>query len=117
MNTPFDPIDKESLSKVLSSPPFITVDGVLNIREVGGFPIIAVNNVLVKPGYYFRASDPSKITDKGKEQLRTFGIMKIFDFRGTKEIKAPLLSMEGVKVIPVKIEDDTPSDPMHIIYE
>lgn len=115
MNTPFDPIDKESLSKVLSSPPFITVDGVANIREVGGFPIIAVNHVLVKSGYYFRAADPSKITDKGKEQLRSFGIMKIFDFRSPQEIKAPILSIEGVKVIPVPISDDRPFDPKYLI--
>ena len=116
MITPFDQIDAESLSKVLSSPPFLTVDGVANIREVGGFTITGVS-ALVKPGYYFRAGELSHITDKGKEQLRSFGIRKVFDSRAPHEVarfEAPSPSIEGVEFTMASVSNDGEFDPISI---
>ncbi len=116
MISPFDPIDKETLTKVLSSPPFITVQGVCNFREVGGYAA-SQGNLLVKPGYYYRCGDPSHITDKGKETLRNLGIKKVFDFRANHEVAkfdAPSPTIDGIEFIRASVSNDEAFDPISI---
>ncbi|KIJ66752.1 hypothetical protein HYDPIDRAFT_85094 [Hydnomerulius pinastri MD-312] len=85
----------------LGSPPFVTVEGVINIRSVGGF---ATSNegLVVKANAFFRSGELSYVTEKGKEQLRALGIKKIFDLRSPTEIKnyntsAP--TIEGIELV------------------
>ena len=69
----------------LPSPPFVTVEGVINIRSVGG---VATSNgdMVVKSQAIFRSGEISGVTEEGKEQLRALGIKKIFDLRSDVEI-------------------------------
>jgi hypothetical protein len=83
--------------------PFISVDGVVNFRDIGGYvcrnsaglspwtPNVDKNTEeqwCIRPGFLFRAAQPSQITPAGIEILRkTLDIQAIFDFRSESEIQ------------------------------
>ncbi|KAJ7286862.1 protein-tyrosine phosphatase-like protein [Mycena rebaudengoi] len=67
-------------SDILSSAPFVVVDGVFNIRAIGGYKANDPTYV-VKPGVAFRSGEISGITETGKEQLLALGIHRVFDLR------------------------------------
>ncbi|KAI9653166.1 MAG: hypothetical protein M1821_007706 [Bathelium mastoideum] len=69
----------------LPSPPFVTVDGVHNFRDVGGTPVALSSKVV--PGILFRSADPSNATSAGLRRLRELGITHVFDLRSTIEIE------------------------------
>jgi len=79
------PLDPEILSDVLSKHPFVTIDGVCNIRDLGMIPAEDGENV-TRSGIMFRSGELSGITQLGKEQLRALGITTIFDLRSDTEI-------------------------------
>lgn len=84
---------------------FLSVDGVVNLRELGGYPCVAVpptpasngspdkpteashKHSSIRPGFLFRSAQPSQITPAGIETLiHKLGIQAIFDFRSQTEI-------------------------------
>jgi protein tyrosine/serine phosphatase len=81
------------------------VEGVINIRDIGGYPSQSNPSLIVKPGLIFRSGDPSRITDLGKEQLRALGIKKIFDLRSDSEIQVndARAGIDGVEIIRVPV--------------
>jgi protein tyrosine/serine phosphatase len=82
------------------------VDGVINIRDIGGYLTQANTSLIVKPGVVFRSGEPSCITDLGKEQLHALGIKTIFDLRSDIEMKMYNIQgteIEGVRTIRVPI--------------
>lgn len=94
---------------VLSSPPFVTVDGVMNIRTLGGYP--ATPGTITKPMHVFRSAELSGITNTGKEQLQALGIRKVFDIRSAPEItrfNAAVPVVDGVQFVsvPAMTEDE-----------
>lgn len=103
----FPTLDKDVLESALSSPPFIVVEGVINIRDFGGYS--SSSGATVKPAYLFRSGEPTRITPAGIDQLRAFGIKKVFDLRAEAEIakyKTPNAEIEGVDFVRVPILDD-----------
>jgi protein tyrosine/serine phosphatase len=87
---------------------FLSVGGVLNFRELGGYPCGAVppthapngspdnaseatpwdSQSSIRPGFLFRSAQPSQITPAGIETLiHKLGIQAIFDFRSQTEIQ------------------------------
>ena len=52
-------LDPAYVSKVLSNPPFVTISGVHNSRD------LASPERPIKPGHIFRAAELSSITEKG----------------------------------------------------
>ncbi|KAF8069862.1 hypothetical protein FPV67DRAFT_988417 [Lyophyllum atratum] len=67
---------------VFASPPFVTVEGVVNVRTLGGYSIPGqAPRSQLKPLHVFRSGDLSGITDHGKAQLLVLGITTIFDTR------------------------------------
>ncbi|KZT35550.1 hypothetical protein SISSUDRAFT_160575 [Sistotremastrum suecicum HHB10207 ss-3] len=93
-------------------PPFVVVDGVSNIRDLGGYPLPHGN--VSKKHVAFRSAEVSSITEKGKEQLRRLGVSVVYDLRSDLELakfNAPLPDIPGVEVtrVPVfKSEDYSP---------
>lgn len=83
--------------------PFVSVDGVVNFRDIGGYVCrnsaglssspLNVNETseqqwYIRPGFLFRAAQPSQITPAGIEILtKTLAIEAIFDFRSESEIQ------------------------------
>jgi len=87
--------------KILSSPPFVNVEGMINMRDAGGH-LSSLYNKRVKPGYIFRAGDPSHITERGKDQLLALGVKTIFDLRSDTEIesyKSATLMVDGIEFV------------------
>jgi hypothetical protein len=99
-------LDPIAVQKVLSSPPFAVVEGVINIRDVGGYPIQSKPSLVVKPGSIFRSGDLSRITDLGKKQIHALGIKTIFDLRSDLEIqtyKTQPVGIDGVETVRVPV--------------
>jgi protein tyrosine/serine phosphatase len=75
--------------------PFVSVDGVPNFRDIGGYacqpPTVdgdPKGQWCIRPGFLFRAAQPSQITPAGVETLtNTLAIEAVFDFRSESEIQ------------------------------
>jgi hypothetical protein len=88
------PIPESTVSKIISLPPFITISGVSNFRDLS-----YENNI--RPGYVYRSANLSDITEEGKAMLAAdLGITTIFDLRneGERE-KAPPPQIEEVDTV------------------
>jgi protein tyrosine/serine phosphatase len=88
------PIPESIVSKIISLPPFITVSGVSNFRDLS-----YENNLC--PGYVYRSANLSDITEEGKVMFTAdLGITTIFDLRNESErTKAPPPQIEGIDTI------------------
>jgi hypothetical protein len=69
----------------VTSSPFVEVEGVFNIRSVGGCPIPA-RGLFLKSPTLFRSGELFGITPTGKSQLTALGIRRVFDLRSDAEI-------------------------------
>ena len=60
-----DPLDPEYVQDVLSKPPFVSLKGVINVRDLGQYPSSTEKGQITKPGYLFRSAELSGITEEG----------------------------------------------------
>ena len=81
----------------LPSPPFISVPGLANARDIGGYAIAASPGKVVKNSLIFRASEPSKVTDEGIAKLKELNIKFVYDLRSAEEIEH---DQRGVRELP-----------------
>lgn len=89
------PIPKDLLQDALAKPPFILLPGSFNVRDVGTFA-----PGYVKPRTVFRSGMLDFIPQSNQPLLRSeLGLSKIYDFRRSDEIKAPLVQVEGIEVL------------------
>jgi hypothetical protein len=95
------PLDADLLADVLSKHPFVTIDGVCNVRDLGMVPV-ADGEYVTRSGFLYRSGELSGVTQHGvchsfpraivvipragKEQLRALGVTTIFDLRSDTEI-------------------------------
>ncbi|KAJ7125424.1 protein-tyrosine phosphatase-like protein [Mycena epipterygia] len=96
----------------LSSPPFVVVDGVINIRTLGGY-ITDDSTHIVKPGLIFRSGETSGITEMGKQQLIALGVRHVFDLRTQLEIssyKTASPEIPGVEFVRAPVGKEDPWD-------
>ncbi|THH27248.1 hypothetical protein EUX98_g6935 [Antrodiella citrinella] len=110
--------DEAVVRKVISAPPFVSVEGVANFRDVGSYA--AGKDNVVKPAHIYRSADPSSITERGKQQLRDLGIRTIFDLRAPNEVRnfqafAP--TIEGVEFVHVSVSRTETFDREHLEKE
>ncbi|KAJ6631341.1 protein-tyrosine phosphatase-like protein [Mycena sp. CBHHK59/15] len=94
-------------------PPFVAVEGLINARSVGGYAT-STPSAVVKPIVIFRGADPSRITDKGKEQLLALGVRRVFDFRADDEIvsyKSTAPVIPGVEFLRTPVSESRAFDP------
>jgi len=59
-----DPLDEDYVRTRLKQPPFVTIDGVLNIRDLGSHQT-ADTSFITKPSLMFRSGEVSGITGEG----------------------------------------------------
>ncbi|KAF9262667.1 hypothetical protein L218DRAFT_960147 [Marasmius fiardii PR-910] len=98
----------------LSEPPFVSIEGLYNVRAVGGYSLSSEPRSVVKPAILYRSGDPSRITEKGKEQLLSLGIRHIFDFRHDSEIAGygfKILEIPNVHVVQAPVSQLKAFDP------
>ncbi|TFK43788.1 protein-tyrosine phosphatase-like protein [Crucibulum laeve] len=96
------PLDPVYVSDVLSKPPFVTIPGVINVRDLGAYPSATHPGKVTRPGFLYRSAELSGITDEGKALVQDLGIRAVFDLRSDTEIKkynSPLPEIDGVEVI------------------
>jgi len=91
-----EPLDPQYVTEILSRPPFVTISGVHNVRDIAG------PGSCMKPNFLFRGAEVSSITEEGKSQLRELGITTVFDLRSDIEMEkwdSPLPVIDGVEVL------------------
>ncbi len=55
----------------LPTPPFVEIEGLPNLRDLGGYPVAGSENKSVRRGVVYRSAAPSlEITDAGFEEIR-----------------------------------------------
>ncbi|KAH6887904.1 protein-tyrosine phosphatase-like protein [Thelonectria olida] len=69
------------------APPFVSVPGVPNFRDLGRTPIATRPGHSIKPGLVFRAAEPSRVTPAGIDALQALAISHVYDLRSTIEIQ------------------------------
>lgn len=89
------PIPEQTLTKIISLPPFITVPGVSNFRN------LSHGNNNLRLDCVYRSGNLSDITEEGKLILvNKLGITTIFDLRSESEReKAPSPQIDGIETI------------------
>ena len=65
-------LDPAWVQSTLSSLPFVTIEGVSNVRSLGNYAS-ATPVGTTKPNFMFRAGEISGITSTGKQQLQELG--------------------------------------------
>ncbi|KAJ6028006.1 hypothetical protein N7540_003582 [Penicillium herquei] len=88
------PIPDSIESKILSLPPFVTLPGVSNFRD------LSHDNDL-RPGFAYRSGNLSDISGEGKSIMSSeLGITTIFDLRNqTERERAPSPEIDGIEII------------------
>lgn len=77
------PIPHSQTTSILSHPPFIEVDGLINARDLNdGSTACAA----VRKGLAFRSGSLEALTPRGREQLRALGVKTIIDLRSADEV-------------------------------
>lgn len=61
-----DPLDPAYVAAVLSKPPFVSIPGVINVRDLGSYPSEVHLGKITRPCYLFRSAELSGITNEGK---------------------------------------------------
>ncbi|KAE8376529.1 protein-tyrosine phosphatase-like protein [Aspergillus bertholletiae] len=99
-------IPAETVTSIISQPPFVTIPGLFNIRHITG------DNL--RPGYVYRSGTPSGISDEGKTALRDLEISAIFDLRRADErTRSPSPVIQGVETVwEPYTRDPGPTNPL-----
>jgi Tyrosine phosphatase family len=71
----------------LPSPPFITVAGIPNFRDLGGYQVSTSPNHSVRREIIYRCAEPSRVTKDGITTMKQLGITHIYDLRSNNEIE------------------------------
>ncbi|KAI1422158.1 tyrosine phosphatase [Xylaria sp. FL1777] len=66
--------------------PFISIPGVLNFRDIGGYPIPSKPHMEVRRALVYRSADPSRVTEAGCERIRQLKIAVVYDLRSEQEL-------------------------------
>jgi hypothetical protein len=71
----------------LPSPPFITIAGIQNFRDLGGYPVSQPTDHSVRRSVIYRCAEPSQVTKDGIETMQKLGITHVYDLRSNNEIE------------------------------
>lgn len=74
----------------LPSPPFVTLEGIPNFRDIGGWPIAGQATKSVRRNRIFRCGEPTKATATDISKVKSLGVSCVFDLRSNPEIKSRL---------------------------
>ena len=95
-------LPQDVVAATLAAPPFVSVDGVTNIRDFGGCPSSHVPRAVVRPRALFRAGELNRLSPRGADALRALGVRTVFDLRADAEIAGFQTAgggIEGVRVV------------------
>ncbi|KAE9365315.1 hypothetical protein N431DRAFT_387449 [Stipitochalara longipes BDJ] len=105
----------------LLSPPFITVAGIQNFRDLGGYPITSLSNHSIRREVIYRCAEPSKVTKDGIATMQSLGITHIYDLRSNNEIeraqtagRGGVVEWDGCKRVFVPVFTDKDYSPENL---
>ncbi|KAF5363895.1 hypothetical protein D9756_000217 [Leucocoprinus leucothites] len=101
-----DALDPVYVADVLSKPPFVTIPGVINVRDLGLYPSATFPGKMTKPRHLYRSAEISGILPEGKKLFKELNINKVFDLRSDTEIRkynTPLPEIDGVEIVHVPV--------------
>lgn len=128
-----EPLDPSYVAETLSRPPFVTIQGVFNVRDLGNLPSTYRPGEITRSNFIFRSAEVSGITDEGvyferndyllshhiegKAQLKGLGITTVFDLRSDIEMlkyNAPIPVIDGISILraPIFKEEDYSPETM-----
>jgi hypothetical protein len=87
--------ERHHASALLPCPPFLNVPGIVNLRDLGGYPVASSPGKMVRRGLIYRSGEPSRLTDAGVVELQRLGIATVYDLRSQQEIDKIVLSGHG----------------------
>jgi protein-tyrosine phosphatase len=77
LHTPItNPIDPQLVAEITSHPPWVSIPGTFNSRDLGGS---------VKPGFIYRSGTLENVRDEGLERMRELRIGVVVDLRSGRE--------------------------------
>jgi hypothetical protein len=83
-NMPLEPVDIVS-STSITAPPFHSIPGISNFRDIGGWPITSTTRV--RTNTIFRGSDTIRVTPAGIQALVALDITTDFDLRNKSQVE------------------------------
>ncbi|KAG5297289.1 protein tyrosine/serine phosphatase domain-containing protein [Histoplasma ohiense] len=101
-----NPISADVVSHILAGPPFISVPGLFNFRDLS-YPHTTLTSL--KQNYIFRSGMLAFLEEEGKVKLTTgLGVKKVFDLRTAAERdRFPSPEIEGVQIHWLPTAQDT----------
>ncbi|KAG6850904.1 hypothetical protein H0H93_006730 [Arthromyces matolae] len=94
-----EPLDPVYVADILSRLPFVTIDGVINARDLGFYPSETSPGQITRPKLIYRSAELSGIR---RRQLKALNITRVFDLRSDVEIRkynSPQPEIDGVEVL------------------
>ncbi|KFX96620.1 hypothetical protein O988_05240 [Pseudogymnoascus sp. VKM F-3808] len=106
----------------LPSPPFIQVEGLPNLRDLGGYAVPGSKNS-IRRGVIYRAGAPSsQIDDEGRSTIKSLGITHVYDLRSNPEIekaeaagRGGVVEFEGSKRVFAPVFTDVDYSPQNLM--
>ncbi|KAI5293890.1 hypothetical protein KEM52_005047 [Ascosphaera acerosa] len=103
----------------LPAPPFIDLEGIDNLRDLGGYPITPTGSV--RRGFLYRSAHLGTLTEETTQALvEDLGIRWIYDFRSTAENeRLPSCEVVGATrvALPVFPEKDTSPEAIALRFQ
>ena len=85
----------------------IAIDGVSNVRDIGGYKSSLVNNGKIRQGLYYRGANLNSISEDGKKEMLRLGIKREIDMRDSYQCLGPYV--DGISYSAVSIPSGTES--------
>ncbi len=85
----------------------MSIDGVSNVRDVGGYKSSLVKDGKIKQGLYYRGANLNSITESGKKEMLRLGIKREIDMRDSYQCLGPYV--DGISYSAISIPSGTES--------
>ena len=85
----------------------IAIDGVSNVRDIGGYKSSLVNNGKIRQGLYYRGANLNSISEDGKKEMLRLGIKREIDMRDSYQCLGPYV--DGITYSAISIPSGTES--------
>ena len=85
----------------------IAIDGVSNVRDIGGYKSSLVSNGKIKQGLYYRGANLNSISEDGKKEMLRLGIKREIDMRDSYQCLGPYV--DGITYSAISIPSGTES--------
>ena len=102
LNNPIKNLNVNSIG-----PRNINIDGVSNVRDIGGYKSTLVENGKIKQGLYYRGANVNNVTEIGKKEMIRLRIKQEIDLRDSYQCLGPYIN--GIEYNAISIPSGTES--------